>query len=80
MVWLPWSTLYHTFLYLFLYFQISDAFYALRRKENLKDKILAKLEERLHWYENILSGREGPYFGGMVKPKLDLKLNEYHTV
>ncbi|RUS86113.1 hypothetical protein EGW08_006133 [Elysia chlorotica] len=54
--------------------KISDAFYALRRKEDLKDKILDKLEKRLLWYENILSDRGSPYFGGNQPAMIDFLL------
>ncbi|KAK3765718.1 hypothetical protein RRG08_026191 [Elysia crispata] len=54
--------------------KISDTFYALRRKADLKDKILDKLEKRLRWFETILSDREGPYFGGNQPAMIDFLL------
>lgn len=54
--------------------KISNAFYALRRKTELKDKILNSLEQKLHWYETILSSREGPFFGGKLPAMVDFLL------
>ncbi|GFO17178.1 glutathione s-transferase [Plakobranchus ocellatus] len=44
--------------------KISDVFYQIRRNADMKDKTLAKLEKKLQWFEQILSERRGPYFGG----------------
>ncbi|GFS21673.1 glutathione S-transferase omega-1 [Elysia marginata] len=54
--------------------KISDTFYALRRRAELKDKILDSLEKKLHWFENILSSRDGPYFGGTQPAMIDFML------